>query len=261
MKKNDKISLLLAGAGVLVALYAFMPKGDGQGAPGSSGGLGGIAGGLPGGSSGGGGADTPTVNIDFPAFPPFIVPEEPPEPGVTKKEAYTGNVLGDYTRDTSWKQYIGVPPSNDYSTYTAPSWKDPSNPNMTSNDIQRMIQNAQAEPTKKEKALTASEQFPWLFGIFGDKPAETQKANVWSVPWSSQKYTGGLLNYRAVTETKKEASINAKSTTPFSGWSPGYSSHYGAGPVVETKNPYAPSYKGGGSTGKYDQWGALTNPN
>lgn len=80
MKKQDKVNLVLAGAGVLVALYAFMPKGD-QGSLGSSGGLGAGLGGLPPGG-GGGGADTPTINIDFPALPPIPNFSEIP----TKKE-------------------------------------------------------------------------------------------------------------------------------------------------------------------------------
>lgn len=97
MKKQDKVNLVLAGAGVLVALYAFMPKGE-RG-PGSSGGLGAGLGGLPPGS-GGGGADTPTVNIDFPALPPFTF-DEP-----TKKE-----------------QNIAPPASAPAPTPTLPPWE------------------------------------------------------------------------------------------------------------------------------------------
>jgi len=170
-----KKEYILMGAAALIGAYVLMPKGEDAG-PGGSGGLGAGLGGLPGvPGTGGGGSDTPTVNIDFPNMGPVVFPDQGLVPdGKTKKEeASTGlatpyNVLGDYTRDDSWKNYVGAPPSSDYSTYTAPSWKDPSNPNMTGSDILNMVKNRE---TKKEDAITSV----WDLRLFG-KSREQQMA-------------------------------------------------------------------------------------
>lgn len=96
-----KKEYILLGAAALIGAYVLMPKGEEAG-PGGSGGLGAGLGGLPGiPGSGGGGSDTPTVNIDFPNLPAFV-PEEPPLPGETKKEAATKS----YDLEDIWSRAI-----------------------------------------------------------------------------------------------------------------------------------------------------------
>lgn len=211
MKKQSKENWGLALAAAGLAAMILLQKGSADsGLSGSGGGLAGDTGLPPISGSGGGGQESPVINIDFPAPQPFNFPFGPepnpaPGPGPEVSPTPEGTTKKEQVIDAS-----KVPPWE----LAGMSWqmvKDPSNPNMTSQDIENLPYFLDAksgiDTTKKEQK---KEVAPW--GISLLNPVYDLAVGLGYGSRSGYKTTAEMQS--PVVTTKKSASIGSSSSLP-----------------------------------------------